>query len=211
MSVPDRYAAEDEAQPGSRGLVLKNLLGITDVREMEQAETTAQLIALDKLADSIRADQRFVAADLLGMHQLWLGGIYPWAGTYRTVDISKDGHPFCHWRHIEQSMRSFEADELQRFTPCLFDAEEDVAHALAAVHAELNPIHPFREGNGRVSRMLALAMSWQAGLPGLDFGGMRAAPGSPCVRALQRSGTGAVDGELVELFRVAIQEGRRIE
>jgi cell filamentation protein len=34
-------------------------------------------------------------------------------------------------------------------------------------------IHPFREGNGRVARMLATLMSLQAGLPALDFGGVR--------------------------------------
>jgi cell filamentation protein len=34
-------------------------------------------------------------------------------------------------------------------------------------------IHPFREGNGRVARMLATLMSLQAGLPALDFSGVR--------------------------------------
>lgn len=44
-----------------------------------------------------------------------------------------------------------------------------VAHALAVVHAELILIHPFRDGNGRVARLLALLMGLQAGLPPLDF------------------------------------------
>jgi cell filamentation protein len=34
-------------------------------------------------------------------------------------------------------------------------------------------IHPFREGNGRVGRLLAVLMAFQAGLPGLDFTGIR--------------------------------------
>jgi cell filamentation protein len=32
-------------------------------------------------------------------------------------------------------------------------------------------IHPFREGNGRCARLLALLMAMQAGLPTLDFWG----------------------------------------
>ena len=47
------------------------------------------------------------------------------------------------------------------------------ARALAVVHAELVLIHPFREGNGRCTRLLAMLMGLQAGLPALDFGGIR--------------------------------------
>ena len=34
-------------------------------------------------------------------------------------------------------------------------------------------IHPFREGNGRVGRLLAVLMGLQAGLPPLDFGNIK--------------------------------------
>ncbi|WP_342792645.1 Fic family protein [Geomonas ferrireducens] len=39
----------------------------------------------------------------------------------------------------------------------------------AEVHVELMLIHPFREGSGRLWRMLATLMALQAGLPILDF------------------------------------------
>ena len=37
------------------------------------------------------------------------------------------------------------------------------------MHAELILVHPFRDGNGRLARLLALLMALQAGLPPLDF------------------------------------------
>ncbi|MDT8395020.1 MAG: Fic family protein [bacterium] len=46
---------------------------------------------------------------------------------------------------------------------------ETVAESLAIVHAELVLIHPFREGNGRLARLLAMLMGLQAGLPMLVF------------------------------------------
>ncbi len=49
----------------------------------------------------------------------------------------------------------------------------EVAHALAVVHTEFILIHPFREGNGRVGRMLAIVMAAQAGYPALDFGHLK--------------------------------------
>ncbi len=62
---------------------------------------------------------------------------------------------------------------LRSFTPCRMADVDDQAHALGVVHAELILIHPFREGNGRCSRLLATLMAFQAGLPALDFGGIR--------------------------------------
>jgi cell filamentation protein len=40
---------------------------------------------------------------------------------------------------------------------------------LAEVHVELVLIHPFREGNGRIARLLSVLMALQDGLPPLDF------------------------------------------
>lgn len=47
-----------------------------------------------------------------------------------------------------------------------------MARALAEVHAELILVHPFRDGNGRLARLVALLMALQAGLPPLDFSPM---------------------------------------
>ena len=44
--------------------------------------------------------------------------------------------------------------------------------ALALTHAEFVLIHPFREGNGRLVRLLNTVMALQAGLPALDYGGI---------------------------------------
>ena len=48
-------------------------------------------------------------------------------------------------------------------------SEARLAEAIAVVHIELILIHPFREGNGRLSRLLAGIMALQAGWPDLDF------------------------------------------
>ena len=78
-------------------------------------------------------------------------------------------------------------DQLQKFTPCRFDDHGVVASALAEVHVELMLIHPFREGNGRLGRLLATIMALQAGLPLLDFG--------------------ELDGDQRELYFAAIRRG----
>ena len=47
---------------------------------------------------------------------------------------------------------------LRRYTPCIAVNDIDVARALAEVHAELILVHPFRDGNVRLARLLALLM-----------------------------------------------------
>ena len=56
-----------------------------------------------------------------------------------------------------------------------FEAEATARRLIEALGAgyylsEINAIHPFREGNGRLARLLASLMALQAGLPLLDFG-----------------------------------------
>ena len=65
-------------------------------------------------------------------------------------------------------MRELEQGPLHRHTPCRFRSADRVIQALAEVHVELVLIHPFRDGNGRVARILATLMALQAGFL-LDF------------------------------------------
>jgi cell filamentation protein len=78
-------------------------------------------------------------------------------------------------RPAPELMQEFERGPLRKYTPCKFDMLTDQASALAIVHAELILVHPFRDGNGRCARLLAMLMGLQAGLPALDFGGIRGA------------------------------------
>lgn len=142
---------------------------------MERKESEALLIATEHTIDETRIDQRFTAADIQRMHRLWLGEIYSWAGEYRQVNMSKGEFMFAAAAQVPKLMLEFERGPLRDYTPCRFDNTREQARALAVVHAELILIHPFRDGNGRSSRLLAILMGLQAGLPALDFGGIRGA------------------------------------
>jgi cell filamentation protein len=149
--------------------VLRNLLGIQRVGDMQQAESEALLMAQQAAVERYADDQRFTAADICDMHRLWLGPIYAWAGEYRSVNVGKGGFQFAHAPLIPRLMVELERGPLAQWTPCLPTGDAKLAHAIAVVHAELILIHPFRDGNGRAARLVALLMGLQAGLPPLDF------------------------------------------
>lgn len=152
---------------------MRNRLGIRSVREMAQRESEALLQATQQLIDETGQDQRFSEKDVRGLHRIWLGDIYAWAGDYRQVNMGKGGFMFAAADRLSRLMQAFERGPLREFTPCRFATAGEQAHALAVVHAELILIHPFRDGNGRCARLLATLMGLQAGLPALDFGGIR--------------------------------------
>ena len=168
MRPKDRYdiADLDESQfePGSRQHVLKNLLGITRKREMDQLEGREQVRSLEELAASYDKDHRFTAADVCRIHQVWLGRIYSWSGRYRQMNVKKDEFPFAAAAQIPKLMTDFEVGPLRQHTPCRPTSIDRLAASLAEVHVELVLIHPFREGNRRAARILAVLMGLQAGL-----------------------------------------------
>jgi len=164
---------EAQFEPGSRGRVLKNLPGIKKKREIDLLEAEEQGRILVKIVGKYDISHRFTAKDICAMHKAWLGSIYSWAGKYRAVNISKDGFSFAAAQHIPSLMQELEKGALREFTPCRFSSLDEVAKTIAVVHVELVLIHPFREGNGRVARILAILMALQAGLPPLNFAGIK--------------------------------------
>jgi cell filamentation protein len=66
-------------------------------------------------------------------------------------------------------MTEFGRKYLAVYTPCRISPKKEMIHSIAIVHVELLLVHPFREGNGRLARMLASLMALQAELPPLEF------------------------------------------
>jgi len=167
------HLAETQSEPDSHGRVLKNLLHITRKREMDVIEAELYALVQPKLMGMFTKDHCFSTEDICAIHRAWLGEVYEWAGQFRQVNISKGDFPFAMARHVPKLMQDFEKRPLKKYTPCQFKTDEEIIIAFAVVHTELMLIHPFREGNGRVGRLLAVLMAFQAGLPGLDFMGIQ--------------------------------------
>lgn len=168
----DRYAVgevQGAFEPGSGDQVLRNKLGITVSEEIDAVE----LLLLEQIYQEVlvenRPDRRLRAVDLKTWHRRWLGNVYEWAGQERSVNIGKGDFQFAAAAQIPRLLIEFERDCLARFTPCHEISDDALLEAIAITHVEFILIHPFREGNGRLSRLLADLMAVQSGREPLDY------------------------------------------
>ena len=77
--------------------------------------------------------------------------------------MGKDGFMFAASAQIPRLLVEFERTCLARWTPCYGMDTDALVEAIAVTHVEFILIHPFREGNGRLSRLLADVMAVQSG------------------------------------------------
>jgi len=171
--MTDRYDTskniEGQFQPVSQGQVLLNKLEIIDPMEMNDIELDLLTQLASSVLDEIADDQMITSDDICEWHRRWLGNVYAWAGQYRSVNMGKDNFQFATAHLIPKLMQEFNRKFLANYTPCSSMDEEKLIDALAIIHIEYILVHPFREGNGRLSRLLAVVMALQAGQPLLDF------------------------------------------
>ncbi len=156
----------DEAEPGSGDKVLRNKLGITDLELMQEFEMEFQERAFARILDSAMPGLSVSCNLIKSWHRWTFEELYDWAGEYRTVELSlpDDVLHFCPSMHIAASMDDYEREHLRVLTPLLQDSPNTYPETLAKLHAELIIIHPFRDGNGRIARILVDFLLVQAGL-----------------------------------------------
>ncbi|NHB89881.1 putative adenosine monophosphate-protein transferase Fic [Photorhabdus tasmaniensis] len=129
---------------------LINKLGIRDSAILEQAEKELTELAILNISFW---EPPYNLAFWCQLHKQIFSDLYNWAGQLRTIDISKGNTRFCHAERIEiEGNRIFNMLESENYLVGLNYSE--FIKKLAEYYAELNVIHPFREGNGRTQRLL---------------------------------------------------------
>jgi len=156
-----KYSTQDHYFDKKHG-VLINKLGIKSPHELELQERQTLLDAYDQSASFYSESHTFRAKDISALHKLFLGDVYDWAGEYRTVDLSSENIRWCHAKFIENEMQQLDK-LLQELTPLRPElSQTEILERIAKIHGELIVIHPFRDGNGRVTRLLCNLLLMQA-------------------------------------------------
>ena len=130
--------------------VFKNKLGIKDAELLKEAEGEITFRKVYELT-YYPVNGNFSISHLLNIHKFIFGDLYYFAGKIRHEDISKGQTKFYSSQYINENLKKlFEELKADKLLKGL--EENTFFEKLAHYMAELNIIHPFREGNGRTIR-----------------------------------------------------------
>ena len=124
-------------------MVLENKLGITSAPELAEAEERISKKKAVELFESGTLDrlEPGKVSSLKSIHKYIFGDIYPFAGEIRTVNIAKGNFRFAPVMYLEASL-----ENIEKMPQSTFDE-------IIEKYVEMNIAHPFREGNGRSTRI----------------------------------------------------------
>lgn len=124
-------------------MILDNKLNITSQIELSKAEERISKQKAQKLFDSkdISLVKIGTFEGLSYIHSYLFGEIYEFAGTLRNVNIAKGNFRFAPLMYLKQSL-----DYIDGMPQGTYDQ-------IIEKYVEMNIAHPFREGNGRATRI----------------------------------------------------------
>lgn len=141
--------------------ILINLFDLMDEEKLKEVEKVYTLFRLSELRLKNPADPLNME-EFLKIHYCILQDVYPFAGELRKEMISKGSSSFAHPDFIESQLRKiFEELAEENYLKGL--VRNQLIQRLAYFLAELNALHPFREGNGRTIREFTRQLVLNAG------------------------------------------------
>ena len=124
-------------------MILDNNLSLTNQTALDKAEEKLSKQKAKELYDLGKINQIEVGTfkGLAEIHEFLFSEIYGFAGKIRTVNIAKGNFQFAPVMYLERSLKHI--DQLPQTS-----FEEIIKK-----YVEMNIAHPFREGNGRTTRI----------------------------------------------------------
>lgn len=123
-------------------MVLENKLGITQSSVLAREERLSKKKAIKLFIDELLNNKeigRF--STLTFIHQYLFEEIYDFVGKVRNVNIAKGNFRFVPVMFLDSSLKD------------IYEMQQGCFEEIVEKYVEMNIAHPFREGNGRATRL----------------------------------------------------------
>ena len=123
--------------------MLNNKLGITNEIELSKEEERITKLKALELFDTNKINEFEVGTTngLCDIHEYLFSDVYEFAGKIRDVNLAKGSFRFAPAMYLEEALKKID------------DMPENNFDDIIKKYIEMNVAHPFREGNGRSTRI----------------------------------------------------------
>lgn len=162
-----RAGAADSTRPLDATRELATAAGPLTYAQVSERLAARVADCLDDLFDTAPSGIAITPEGLREIHRRIAGDLFPdWAGRWRIIEVQVGTHLPPLPRQIPVHMRNFCLDLEERLRH-VGDAQS-IAGLLGWVDWRFQWIHPFKDFNGRVGRILLVALAYKLGLPPID-------------------------------------------
>lgn len=161
MSNSYNYVDPDYTYIDPKTGILRNLADITDSDALLFFESGAVSKRIHELYENpIKIKD---VKSLFTIHRQLFQDVYLWAGEKRNVEISKAGKQFFPTVYFDNAFRFIDS-LISDYKKTPKNNKQQLAEQLAEILDNVNYLHPFREGNGRVQREFLRLLALEKGL-----------------------------------------------
>lgn len=147
--IGNYFSSEQDPYLNSKTQILENIPGLETQEELDRFEEILFQANFEEATVYAQSLMDFNLDAWKTIHRICFSEVYKWAGELRTIRISKGDTVFAYPEHIENQSNKIFAD-----LNSLLKAGQMSLEKTAESFAEINVLHPFREGNGRTQRIL---------------------------------------------------------
>lgn len=151
-----------------------NYDGIQDIEFLNEHDRTLLFLAYREFHKQLDENTVFNQSYFVNLHKFTYNKMYPFAGKFRDVNVSKGDTIFCYAAYIKPQMdmlfEELKNDQYLKYSRHL--SKEDFSRKLAYYTCELIAIHPFFEFNGRIIRMFIDMIAVYNGYGYIDYHGI---------------------------------------
>lgn len=146
---------------------LETVSGLLAYSEVAERLAVNIVNCLDAMLENSPESIRITPEWICDTHRCIAGELFPdWAGYFRTTDVQVGYHlpPSAH--EVAVYIRNFCLDLEERMRH--LSGAESIAELLAWADWRFQWVHPFKDFNGRVGRILLIALTYKLALPPID-------------------------------------------
>lgn len=149
-----RYFDESVEPP-----ILRNKLGIKNHTELEKIESEISI----SLTASRPYFKTFSLKEARAIHKHLFSPLYHWAGKLRDYTTGRGATPFARPEMIKPFYQTQIFQKLKQCNYLIDTSQMEFIHKSAYFINEFNAIHPFVDGNGRITRIFLTDLAEKSG------------------------------------------------